>query len=54
MKPVTPPSDVTIECQRGCGWSRRIKGTENAEEAARYHAIMVHNDQEAVRAQTKF
>lgn len=54
MKPVTPPSDVTLQCERGCGWSRKMKPTEDTVEAARYHAIMVHNDQEAVRAHAKF
>lgn len=46
MKP-TPPRETTLTCK--CGWSRRIPPGQNAEEAARYHAIQVHNDLEAAK-----
>ena len=54
MKPSNPePTPVTtLECT--CGWSRKVDSGENAENAAKYHRIMVHNDQEAVRATAKF
>lgn len=54
MKPANPePSPIaTLECT--CGWSRKTSPGENAEAAARYHRIQVHNDQDAVRAHTKF
>ena len=32
-----------------CGWSRLMAESENATEAARYHAIQVHNDVKATR-----
>lgn len=52
MKPVQPnqPAMTRIEC--ACGWSRLVPAQENAESAARYHRIQVHNDLEAVRAHT--
>lgn len=46
MKPVNP-IPATLECP--CGWSRKVYPGENAEKAAAYHAIQVHNSQEAVR-----
>lgn len=54
MKPSTPePAPLTtLECP--CGWSRKVGPDVNAEEAARYHRIQVHNDQEAVRAHPKY
>lgn len=54
MKPSSPePAPIaTLEC--ACGWSRKTSPGENAEAAAKYHRIMVHNDQEAVRATAKF
>lgn len=54
MKPSTPePAPAaTLECP--CGWSHKTWPGEKAEETARYHRIMVHSDQEAVRAATKF
>lgn len=42
------PEQTTLECP--CGWSRKTDPGENAEKTARYHRIIVHNDQEAVRA----
>lgn len=42
------PITTQVECP--CGWSRKINAGENADEIARYHAIQVHNNQDAVRA----
>lgn len=43
--PKNPSFPTKIEC--ACGWSRMLSAGENADEAARYHAIQVHNDQTA-------
>lgn len=48
MKPVPNPHNVRIECP--CGWSRMLSEADNPEQAARYHRIQVHNDQDAVKA----
>lgn len=49
MKPSKPEKNVetTLECF--CGWSRKVSPGEDANEAARYHAIQVHNNIEATR-----
>jgi len=54
MKPSDrkPTPTATIECP--CGWSRKANPGENAQNALRYHRIVVHNDQEAVRAHTVY
>ncbi len=54
MKPSQPqnPGLTTLECP--CGWSRKVGPDVNAEEAARYHRIQVHNDPAAVRANPKY
>ena len=54
MKPTTPePTPLkTAECP--CGWSRKVDPGENPANALRYHRIMIHNDQEAVRANPKY
>lgn len=46
----TPQDSSLLVCKKpGCTWTYAFTGTGNATEIARYHAIQVHNDPQAVR-----
>lgn len=47
QEPTQEPTETTLTCH--CGWSRKAYPGEDAHEAARYHAIQVHNSIEATR-----
>lgn len=45
-----PPDSTLLGCKRpGCAWTYVHTGTSDATEIARYHAIQVHNDQNAAQ-----
>lgn len=50
MKPSQPQDHALLVCKvPDCMWTYAFSGNGNPSEIARYHAIQVHNNQEAAR-----
>lgn len=49
MKPANHDEALLVCKSVGCTWTYAANGVENPSEIARYHAIQVHNNQQAVR-----
>lgn len=48
MKPQSHDEALLVCKKDGCSWSYAASANENAQEIARYHAIQVHNNLDAV------